>query len=99
VALYGLSDLTEILTLSARDFSLHLVAVINGGASRKDVAGIPVVHDIPGLEDIDAIIICDFTQPQAAYEKVSAQFPPERILAPKFLGISKNPVTLDGEGT
>ena len=37
------------------------------------------------------------THPQAAYEKVSAQFPPERILAPKFLGISKNPVTSGGE--
>ena len=99
VALYGLTDLTEILTLSAREYSLHLVAVVNGGASRTDVAGIPVVQDIPGTDDIDAVIICDFIQPQAAYEKVSAQFPPERSLAPKFLGISKNPVTPDGEGT
>lgn len=99
VALYGLSDLTEILTLLVRDFSLQLVAVVNGSTSRAEIAGIPVVQDIPSLGEIDAIIICDFTQPQAAYEKVLAQFPTERILAPKFLGISKNPANPEGERT
>ena len=99
VALYGVSDLTEILSLSARDFSLQIVAVVNDGEAMADIAGISVVPNISVLENIDAVIICDFIQPQAALEKVSAHFLPERILAPKFLGISKNLVIDDGERT
>ena len=90
VALYGLGDLTEIFTLSARDFSIELVAVINGKAGVTEFAGLPVLRTIPSLDDVDAIIICDITDPQAAYDKASRKFPTERILVPKFLGVSKN---------
>ena len=90
VALYGLGDLTEIFTLSARDFSVELVAVINGKAGVTEFAGLPVLEDIPSPGDVDAIIICDITNPQAAYDKACRKFPIERILVPKFLGVSKD---------
>ena len=90
VVLYGLGDLTEIFTLSARDFSVELVAVINGKSGLTEFAGLPVLRDIPSPDDVDAIIICDITAPQAAYDKACPRFPPERILVPKFLGVSRD---------
>ena len=79
----------EILTLSARDFSVELAAVVSDEAGLTQFAGLPVLQDVPGTEEIDAVIICDITEPQASYDRAKAEFPAERILAPKFLGISK----------
>ncbi len=89
VVLYGAGDLAEILTLSARDFSVELAAVIDNDTGLGKFAGLPVRGDIPAPDEIDAVIICDIQEPQAAYDAAVAQFPRERILAPKFLGISK----------
>ena len=90
VALYGAGDLAEILTLSARDFSVELVAVIGEEAGKTQFAGLPVATDISSAGEVDAVIICDITEPQAAYDAATARFPAERVLAPKFLGIDKN---------
>ena len=99
VALYGLGDLTDIFTLSARDFSVELVAVINGKSGVTEFAGLPVRGDIPSPDDVDAIIICDITAPQAAYDKARRKFPTERILVPKFLGVSRDSGTGDKDKT
>ena len=90
VALYGLGDLTEIFTLSARDYSVELVAVINGKEGVTEFAGLPVVKDPSRLEKVDAVIICDINDPQGLYEKACAQFPPDRVLAPRFLGLARD---------
>ena len=88
VALYGLGDLTEIVTLSARDFQIELVAVVGEDAEAKEFAGLPVVRDMPRPEDVDAVIICDINNSQETYDDACAQFPPERVLALRFLGVS-----------
>jgi|TARA_Y100000294_G_scaffold132175_2_gene124626 DNA-binding MarR family transcriptional regulator len=88
VALYGLGDLTEIMTLSARDFDIELVAVISKDTSLSDFAGLPVIHDIPRPEDIDAVIICNIVNSQESYDDACAHFPPERVLVLRFLGVS-----------
>ncbi|MDA1091630.1 MAG: winged helix-turn-helix transcriptional regulator [Proteobacteria bacterium] len=87
IALYGISDLTEIMTLSARDFDLELICVISDAGGVSEIAGLRVTPDMPGPHDADAIIICDFNNPQPAYNAVIGCFPAERVLAPKFLGI------------
>ena len=99
VVLCGLGDLTEIFTLSARDFSIELVAVINGKTGVTEFAGLPVVNDPSELKNVDAVIICDITDPQATYDKACRKFPPERILVPNFLGVSKNSGTGEEDGT
>lgn len=85
VLLYGAGDLTDIFTLSARDFAIELVGVVNGDEGW--FAGLPVVRDPSRLEGVDAAVICDIAAPQAAYDKACRQFPPERVLAPAFLGV------------
>ena len=89
VVLYGAGDLAEILTLSARDFTIELAGVISKESGLRKFSGLPVLQDIPGTEEVDADIICEITEPQAAHDAAIALFPAERVLAPKFLGISK----------
>ena len=88
VALYGLGDLTEIMTLSARDFNIELVAVISKDASLREFARLPVIHDMPRPEDVDAVIICNIDNSQESYDDACAHFPPERVLVLRFLGVS-----------
>ena len=88
VALYGLGDLTEIVTLSARDFDIELVAVISKDASLGDFAGLPVIRDMPRPEDVDAVIVCDINNSQETYDDACAQFQPERVLVLRILGVS-----------
>ena len=88
VALYGAGDLTEIMTLSARDFAVQLVAVVADAPGLREFAGLPVVPR-PDPAAMDAVIICDISEPQASYQKACAEFPPERVLAPPVLGVAR----------
>ena len=90
VALYGLSDLSEIMTLSVRDYDVDLVLVIDPDAETSEFAGLPVSRTMPTTEDVDAIILCNINTPQAAYDRACADFPEDRVLAPAVLHISKN---------
>ena len=47
-----------------------------------------MVTEIPGIEDVDAVIICAINDPQTAYDDACAKFPPERVLVYEFLGIA-----------
>ncbi|MDA1091463.1 MAG: winged helix-turn-helix transcriptional regulator [Proteobacteria bacterium] len=98
VALYGLGDLAEIMTLSARDYPIELIGVIDHEPEAGEFSSLPVLAAMPGPEDVDAVIICDISEPQVAYDETCANFPVERVLAPKFLNISKgNGRTLKGK--
>ena len=90
VALYGLGDLSEIMTLSVRDYDVELVCIIDRDAEVAQFAGLPVFRILPAPQDVDAKIICDIAKPQATYDEACAGFPPGRVLAPAVLHISKN---------
>ena len=56
-----------------------------------------MVTEIPGTEDVDAVIICAINDPQTAYDDACAKFPPERVLVFEFLGVSKTSKPEKGE--
>lgn len=88
VALFGAGDLAEILTLSARDFDIDLVGVIADLPEARDFAGLKVISRADcQRHGIDAVIICDITNPQTAFDDAIGLFPDERVLAPRFLGV------------
>jgi len=97
IALYGISDLTEIVALSAKDFPLKITAVIDKSSGAMEFAGLPVVTEIPSTEDVDAVLICAINGAQPAYDDACATFPPERVLVYEFLGVSKVSKTNLGE--
>jgi hypothetical protein len=44
----------------------------------------------------DAVIICDLSNPQAAYDAARARFAAERVLAPRLLHVSKRGPNQEG---
>lgn len=90
IALFGAGDLAEIFTLSARDFDIKLVCVIADLPNVQEFAGLRVVS--PEQCDatvLDAAIICDIANPQAAFLNAIQIFSPARVLAPRFLGVDR----------
>lgn len=98
VALFGAGDLTEILTLSARDFDIDLVGVIADLPNAQEFAGLKVISPAKCANvAIDAVILCDIARPQAAFDKAINIFPAERVLAPRFLGVVRPDQTGHGD--
>ncbi len=90
VALAGVSDLAEIMTLCALDSTADLVGIYDV-KSRKDLfLNLSVVTDLAALGEVDAVIITDTAAPQAVYEQLLRFFPGERVLTPDLLGVVRN---------
>jgi DNA-binding MarR family transcriptional regulator len=95
VALYGRSDLAEILTLCARDQGVELAAVVveeNGdGRVPESFAGLPVVASLDAVPGLDAVIVADLGNPQGTFERLRTRFRDERVLVPPFLEVVRGP--------
>ena len=89
VALIGAGDLCEIAILAALDGELKVSAIFDESTNRRVVAGTPVVRDLADLAGIDAVIITDMRDPQAAYERMVARFGAEKVLFPSLLRLSR----------
>ena len=90
IALCGAGDLAEIMTLSARDHGVELVAVITTDPGQTEFASLRATTEMPSPADVDAVIVCDINDPQAAFDAVCAGFPADRVLVPDFLGVSRS---------
>jgi len=97
IALYGISDLTEIVALSVKDYPIDVISVISGDPGVLDFAGIPVVLETPDVDEVDAIVICAISGAQTAYDDACTKFPPERVLVYDFLGVSKASKLKEGD--
>lgn len=94
MALYGEGDLAEIATLCAREHPIVLAAVIDQNSRLVDIGGIPVVRDLQAAGAIDAVMLTDLNNPQGGYDALAKEFPSDRILAPRFLKVSRKPLVL-----
>jgi DNA-binding MarR family transcriptional regulator len=89
LALYGLSDLTEIIALYVRDYPVELVGVVSPDVQNISNLNCPVVADRSDLGEIHAYIITDLSNPQPLYEQLAKEVPVERILTPRLLDVSR----------
>jgi ribosomal protein S25 len=87
VVLYGVSELAEVAILCARDQSIEVVGVVDprGGS----VAGMQALEQLGDMNGWDAVLVTMLQNPQAAYDRLSADVPAERILTPRLLNISR----------
>jgi len=78
VALVGDGDLAEVAVLSAGEFKVDIVCVIDDDSVRQQCIGRPVVSDLAaaqklcGSAGLDALIVTDMISPQATFDAVSA---------------------------
>lgn len=91
IALYGVGDFVEILTLCANEFRVEIVGIVDSTPGLPHSVGLPVAARASDLGSIDAVIVCDLADSQAAFERACAEVGAERVLAPPFMHISSNP--------
>ena len=90
VALCGLSDLTDIVALYARDYPLDIVGVVDPHCQDNNFSHFPVFDSIDSLKKIDAYMITTLNDSQQAYEDIIRRVPAERVLTPALLEIYHN---------
>ena len=90
VAFVGAGDLCEIASLAALDSELEVVAVLDDTTNRRRVAGIPVFRRLDELPSFEILVITDTRSPQEKYDQLIDRLPPERIVFPAVLRLSKH---------
>ena len=89
IALHGLTDLTEIAVLCAKDTEIELVCIIDQSSQLKKYSGIPVHSNISSINNFDAIIITDLGLPQRDFDAMIQFYGTDLIFAPAILKLSK----------
>ena len=89
VALAGVSDLAEIATLCAEDSPVALVGILDPSRREASFAGLSVVGRLEELGRIDAVMVTDFQNPQATFDRLVERMPAERVVAPALLQVSR----------
>ena len=89
ILLWGRSDLAEIAILSAVDCGMSVVAVVDRDGGGSPFVGKRVVVDCrdPSVS-FDAVMITDVTDARQAYDEAVQLCGPDRVLAPRLLGLS-----------
>jgi len=92
VMLFGAGELAEIAIMSALDSNVELLAVVDEGSTLDFFSGLPVLSamDKVLVVNVDAVVITNSDNPQAAYQLLSEHFPSDRIFVAPLLHISRN---------
>ena len=85
----GANELVEILSLCARDLPIEIVGILDENRGDQSYFGIPVLHELESAPPYDAVILTEFGDPQAAYERLVARISDERLIVPRFMNVSR----------
>lgn len=91
IALVGVGDVGEIAFLSQSTLDIHVLGFIDSGAGTATYLDLPVVADSSLLDGLDALVLTDLKDPQGTFDTLQKSFPPERVLFPPFLNVSRRP--------
>ena len=91
VALAGCGDLAEIATMCVlEDNSVDIVGIVATGEDDPGTfAGLPVASSLTDLAKVHAIIVTDIQNAQRVFDELSRSIPPERVLTPPILKVSR----------
>jgi DNA-binding MarR family transcriptional regulator len=88
IALLGVSDLAEIVTICALETGITIVAVVDPRSTLKGLVGVPVVTNVNEiLDQIDCVVITDLTSAPETAKAAIEKFGMERVLVPALLGV------------
>ena len=97
IALYGASDLAEIVSLYAREYPVSIVGIIDANMAGTTYADLPVVGGVDELGPVDAHVITDLSNPQTIYEGLVEAHPHHQVMVPKLLEILTSPLHTAGD--
>ena len=90
IGLYGLGDLAEIAVLCGMRYPIQIAGITDPEANVLEFLGVPVAHETRALGAVDGFLLTDFTRPQRSFARLTSEVPPERVLAPAMLRISRS---------
>ena len=92
VVIAGVSDLAEIARICALESGIEIAAVVDPNASVSTFVGLPVVASLDAVTGrFDGIVVTDLRTAHETFEAAAAQIGPDRVLAPKLLGLLARP--------
>jgi DNA-binding MarR family transcriptional regulator len=92
IVVAGISDLAEIARICAIESGVEIVAMVDAKASSTTFVGVPVVASYAAVGGpYDAVVVTDLAAPDATYDAAAAVVGPDRVLAPKLLGVRQRP--------
>jgi hypothetical protein len=93
VTVAGASDLAELACICALESGIEIVAMVDPRLTSATFVGVPVVASFAAIEGaFDAVVVTDLGAPQATFEAAAAIVGPDKVLAPRLLGIRLRPV-------
>ena len=88
IALHGLTDISEIAVLSAQNFGVNIVGIVDKSSLLAEYSGIPILDSIEKLGVVDAIVITDVGDPDARLKYLSGFYPGSHVFLPEILKVS-----------
>lgn len=93
VALAGYGDLAEIATLCLGDGrNIEILGIIKTSDDQntpEKLAGLRIVNNLTDLAKVHAVIVTDIENGQKVFNALSKEIPPERVLTPPLLKVSR----------
>jgi len=86
VALYGVSDLTEIASLRAIEYDIAIAGIWDPSYDRDSFLDIPVYRNMKTVS-VEKYILTDYRNPADSYQALAQQVDKDRILVPDILRI------------
>ena len=68
---------------------LGIIKTSNGQNTPEKLAGLPIVNDMTDLAKVHAVIVTDIENGQKVFDAFSKEIPPERVLTPPLLKVSR----------
>ena len=89
IALFGLGELAEVAQLCSSEYGIEVVGLVDplGGT----LGNLQAKNSLDQLPPWDAVLLTVLKDPQATYDRLAAEHPPERILTPRMLRVSRKP--------
>ena len=95
VVLCGAGDLAEIAILSAQEFDVEIVAVIDPAFREKSFLNVSAAKTFAGLRDVDALLITDMRNPQETFNGIPNNLRGGKIIPLPLLGVIEKAAALE----
>ncbi len=87
IAVAGSGDLAEIALLCALQHEVEVAGVVDPAARANRFRHVPLARDLASLGPVDAVLVCDLSDPQGTYDDLARQRDPARVMAPNLLKV------------
>jgi DNA-binding MarR family transcriptional regulator len=89
VILVGATELAEIATLTAQDYDIVIIGVLDGRHPGVRFCGLPVFHDVADAGAVDAVILTTASDLETTVAPLAERLGATRVLAPALVRVGK----------